>query len=666
MNFEPIINTKIENFKKSYGIEHLGDNDAFEFFVNNTVLKSHQPEAFSTNNDLMEKICVGGQNDMGIDGIAIKINGIFINSKKDIDGLITLHKKINIEFIFIQSKYKEKLDSSEFGKFVDGITDFLSDEHYEPHNEKLGFWLELKDYLLSNDIIIYWNTSPDVRIYYAIMGTWKGNEHIEAKTGRLLAEISQMRTFGETYIKYLDSNAIKTLCDEIDNQFSSVLNVIDSFDLTEVQDVDNSLIILCNAEEIVKMLITDDGIIRKSLFTDNVRDYQGNTTINEEIFETIQNTPEKFSLYNNGITIVCSTLIPGNRKVTVKSPQIVNGCQTCNVLYLAHKQGLSLSAVTVVAKVIATRVDNITNSIVKGTNRQNIVYDEAFEITREFHKNLEEFFNVMKPGDEERYYYERRSRQYIDNPKIKATQKANFRILIQSFVSIFMSCPHDSATHEAMLLNKYRNQIFINEQSFLPYYLSVVMCLRIDKAFRENLFDKRYITFKHQLLKLIAETVAGVTPDINHNKRIDEYCNKLTTVIYDNTAFNDSIKKAIEDFDMIRNKWIEFKGTKYRSAIKDNQEFTKFMLVTLRGGTPSSDETGSEGQQNLRGKVVAVKKDRRGFFYGFISRLPEDIFFHQENNPNLDYSSLYGKDVVYKTIANSKFGIEKAKIIYTV
>lgn len=70
MNFEPIIYTKLDNFKKSYGLESMTDNDAFERFVNNTILKSHQPEAFTTNNDLMLKISVGGQNDMGIDGIA--------------------------------------------------------------------------------------------------------------------------------------------------------------------------------------------------------------------------------------------------------------------------------------------------------------------------------------------------------------------------------------------------------------------------------------------------------------------------------------------------------------------------------------------------------------------------------------------------------------------
>ena len=32
---------------------------------------------------------------------------------------------------------EDKLDSGEYGKFADGIIDFLADEHHEPHNEKI-------------------------------------------------------------------------------------------------------------------------------------------------------------------------------------------------------------------------------------------------------------------------------------------------------------------------------------------------------------------------------------------------------------------------------------------------------------------------------------------------------------------------------------------------
>lgn len=668
MNFEPIIKTKIDHFKSSYGIEFLPDNEAFERFVNNSIMRFHQPDAFSTSNDLFFKICVGGQNDMGIDGLAIKVNGIIINSKQDVDNIIKSQKKIHIEFIFIQSKYKEKIDTGEYGKFIDGVVDFLSEEHYEPRNDKIDFWIELKEYLFDDEVMIYWDTSPDIRMYYVYMGKWSENEHILAKSQKACLDLAKTKVYNEPAIKYIDSSSLKNMCDDIENQFSVVMRVIDSFDLNEVSNVENSMIILCNAEEIISMLLTQDGIMRKTLFADNVRDYQGNTDINTEIMSTIESSPATFSLLNNGITIVCDSLMPGNRKITMKSPQIVNGCQTCNVLFMAHKNSYDLSNVTVVVKIISTRDNNVTNSIVKGTNRQNIVYDEAFEITRNFHKNLEEFFNVMPGNSEgERYYYERRSKQYLDNPKIKATQKANLRILMQSFVSIFLASPHEGPVHESTLLEKYRNKIFIDEQSFLPYYCAVAMCLEIDKIFRQNMAKYRYsITYKYQILLLASEKITGkVVPDIN-GKSIDEFCNKLLEVVLNIGRFTKIIDECILDFETICKKWISIKGERYRSAIKDNQEFTKFMTAVSRGGKPENNIELHNTQENLRGKVTTVKKDRNNFNYGFISRHPEDVFFHEDDNPKIRFNDLDGKDVVYKLMENSKFGTPRAKIIYVV
>ena len=125
MNYLPIINSKLNVFRKNYSLESLQENDLFEIFINNMVLRTYQPEAFSAVNDLFDQICVGGQSDTGIDGLAIRVNGIFVSTTEDIDNIIRTNNRINIDFIFIQSKNKPHLDSGEFGKFMDGIIDFF-------------------------------------------------------------------------------------------------------------------------------------------------------------------------------------------------------------------------------------------------------------------------------------------------------------------------------------------------------------------------------------------------------------------------------------------------------------------------------------------------------------------------------------------------------------
>lgn len=67
-------------------------------------------------------------------------------------------------------------------------------------------------------------------------------------------------------------------------------------------------------------------------FDDNVRDSQGYSTVNQEILSTLKEHPERFVLFNNGITIVCKKVELKNSEYELENPQIVNGCQTCNMI----------------------------------------------------------------------------------------------------------------------------------------------------------------------------------------------------------------------------------------------------------------------------------------------------------------------------------------------
>lgn len=331
MQFEPIINARLKKFRDIHGYTSFTEDVLFEFFVNDAILRNHQPSIGKTDDSILDTSSVGGADDMGIDGIAIKVNDLFVSSVREAKDLIELYKQISIEFIFIQSKNKNKIDSGDFSKYADGILDFLKDTHVEPHNEKISNFLYIKDYLFSDDVIMRWKSNPVVRMYYVIFGEWRDNKHVEAKSSALYDNISKLNTYQVSPIQYLDSAALRKVCEENENSFSAVLNVIDSFGLNEVDAVDNSLIALISATELIKILIKDDQTLRQTLFTDNVRDYQGETGINSEILETIRNAPSNFALLNNGITIVCSNIINSSRKITIANPQIVNGCQTCTV-----------------------------------------------------------------------------------------------------------------------------------------------------------------------------------------------------------------------------------------------------------------------------------------------------------------------------------------------
>ncbi|NEO90249.1 MAG: hypothetical protein F6K56_08290 [Moorea sp. SIO3G5] len=71
------------------------------------------------------------------------------------------------------------------------------------------------------------------------------------------------------------------------------------------------------------------------LFSKNIRNFIGDSEINEEIKKTLENQPELFWYFNNGITVLCQKLTKTNHRKTrdtgnfyAEGISIVNGAQT--------------------------------------------------------------------------------------------------------------------------------------------------------------------------------------------------------------------------------------------------------------------------------------------------------------------------------------------------
>ena len=85
MIYEPIIKAHQKKFKEAYNLINDSEDQIFEKFVNYSELLQHQPDVFSSDLEFLDLVCVGGGQDGGLDGIAIKVNGYFIKSQEEID-----------------------------------------------------------------------------------------------------------------------------------------------------------------------------------------------------------------------------------------------------------------------------------------------------------------------------------------------------------------------------------------------------------------------------------------------------------------------------------------------------------------------------------------------------------------------------------------------------
>lgn len=666
MNVVTILDAYIAKFKKENNFNKISESSLFEIFVNSLIGKHYH--YFNCLNDLdrFDLSNVGGDNDSGIDGLFIRVNDILVFSKSEIDSIVKTASSIKIEFIFIQSKNQTSIDTGELAKFCSGVKNFLSDKQRDEVNAKLQDWIEIKNYLFDPDIVVLFDSQPKVTCFYVYKGNNLNDMHVKSKIDEFKDDCQRSNFSKEIVFDIIDGDYLFNLAKDSRNNFEMSIPYKDSFELKDSENVESSCVILCSAKNLMLLLEDSEGGLRRELFNDNVRDYQGTTSINKDISITISDDPSKFCLLNNGITIVCKKAVSTNRKITITNPQIVNGCQTCTTLYNSCKEGADISKVDLIIKVIATGDLDVMNAIIKGTNRQNIVYDEAFEITKEFHKKFEEYIQSVQKDipSNKKIYYERRNNQYLNMNDIDKHQVFNLTILTQSFVSTFLLEPHHGFEHLVYLLENFNARLYNENDFFEPYFVSALLFLKLDTFFRNNLDEFKYfIRYRFQIMSLFIHMISGRVPNLTNYKDVSSYCKKILDVLYDDGLFNKHARSTILKFDEIKTKWIDTKGIKFAYAIKDNVSFVNFMFQFINIPYDKFNNKSNPDSGLFRGVVNKVGRDRNGYYYCYIKSEPNDIFVHQEDSPRTIFSSLFGKEVLYRIVSCSLNGDRKGKIV---
>jgi cold shock CspA family protein len=616
---EPILRAQFNNFKKKFEIdtidtspekEQLKDASAFEKFVNYVLLSRDYPGIFTGDTELLDFICVGGSNDTGIDGIGIKVNDRLVRNIDEVTEIAQGNKKINVEFVFIQSKMRPKFDKTELNTFGTGVKVFFSDDPYLPENTRIREFRQIKYFIYSDQkVISKLDKSPSLVLYYVGTGAEPTDENFLGNQNLLTKELTEVEHFESVEVKVIGGKKLIKFCRELENKFEVQMNIIDIFPLIvdNQTDVKKAYAFTCNALEFLKILKKEDGSLRRSLFNDNVRDYLGdNKTVNSEIENTITESPEMFLLCNNGITIVCTDFEQIRDKlVKIENPQIVNGCQTSNSLF-NQRNSLNTERVKLLVRLISTESPGISNKIVRGTNKQNQVLEEAFETTCSFHQDtLEPFFLSFE--NDVKIYYERRSKQYNDDPSIKKNQIVNLKILTQTFVSIFLEAPHDGHRHESTLLGKYAGQkeprkIFVEDHNPYPYYICALIWYMFEK-YKEKI-DK-YKTYKSHLYLIFKISVGEFSPKLTDSKKMNGYCDKLLQILKED-QFAERLKQVLNIFDATENLWI--RDGKSRYGMKDNKDFTDLLLKQAR-------------EYFIQGQVLVDEVDDKVIHQGTVLRI---------------------------------------------
>jgi hypothetical protein len=505
MALSTILTGMVKEFQNTKNYTSLPEAKAYEYLVNYLVVSKLHPEAFSDPQDI-ELIDVDKRSQFGVDSIAFIVNDNLVISKDDI-AIYSRSKNLDVKIIFIQTKTEDKYDSGSILKTIAAVKSFFGNRNLlKEKNGSINNIIDIFDELLKFENSKFFSkTSPEVYIYYVTSANSCNKDVLidticENNKNEMLKSIKDIKNisiqlYGEDYV-------IDTY-NEVENSVEVDINFKDNLSLDKIDKVEQSYVGYLRAEEYLKIICDGQDKIRQRLFYDNVRDYQGlHNPVNEEIRQTLSNDllKNKFILLNNGITIVTRYFKPlGSNNYTMRDFQIVNGCQTSYEIYNQRK---TIKNVLVPVKIIHTVDADFISMIVRATNRQTPVPDEAFITLNQYHKRLQEIFSAYSDKMPIKLFYERRSGEFRFQDKTTLKYKSiTLHGLIRTVTAVFFQEAYVVYNNNPVnILRNRKEKLFKQEHILEIYYISAYLLELFEYFNGHHLFSWEENKLKYYLI----------------------------------------------------------------------------------------------------------------------------------------------------------------------
>lgn len=618
----------IADFCEKYGFTSLPQSEQFERFASFSILS----RAHSCPDDL-DSLILGGTQDGGIDSVAISVNGIVVHSPKDIDYFIERFRKLDVEIVFIQAKTSPKFDGGELGKFLFGVEQILTSLTI-PLSPEVAQVRETILYTLKKSV--YMDRLPKLSCYYATTGSWNDPPELVGLIDGYHDRYKKVNLFESVTIKPVDAVRLREYYRAVTRANDQVFEFSRVVVLPKIDNVEEAYIGAVQAKELLKLIAVDDRI-NKGVFYDNVRDFQGSNAVNQEIADTIANSSleGKFVLMNNGVTIVAKSLRRTGESFRIIDFQVVNGCQTSHIVFECREK--LTNTIWLPLKLVITSNQDVTNDVIRATNRQTPVLPEALETLSKFHRDLEDFYKgypAKFAGPE--LYYERRSKQF-DGTSVMQNQIVSITTQIKAFISVFLDEPHSQHRYYGELLDAYRDRMFLDDHLPDAYFCSCVVLFAVDKVLGQGPFHGFGRKYKYHVAMAIKYLILQQQVPKHSTRAIATYCRSICEVVEDPQRRDDLISRALRVIVKLEPQFPVVHG----NGPLRRRDFTLALLSEIRGQVVNDENAqdyseismavNSSPRATLRegqklGGIIKWANESRGFGMLQISEDEEDLF----------------------------------------
>lgn len=267
-----------------------------------------------------------------------------------------------------------------------------------------------------------------------------------------------------------------------------------SLKLEKMLRYENTILGILKLRELTDFVIKN----RDYVFESNIRQWmQFKTSVNKGLRDTLQNNPDKFFYYNNGITIVVNDIEElGENDLMLHAPQIVNGAQTSNSI-LDHAKRTKNMDGSMTVTIIKADNEQDQNNITKYRNSQNSVRGKDLVSLMDFHKSIKSQLKNF------RYFYEIQAGSFDSKTK---SEQAEY----EGDATYNNYLPDN---HKKVIVAKDAIQALVAgiEQRPTEAYSSPAQFLprgsKYDQVFNENLKDDYKLLFYPYLVKEYAKKI---------------------------------------------------------------------------------------------------------------------------------------------------------------
>lgn len=539
----PIVEALLTQFAKTQELETVDKSSAFEQLVTYCALSAERLD----QGDFRDALTDRGEE--GLDAVAIIVNGTLVSDPSDIAELAAKYPRLQVSYVFCQAKTGEKWDAGEILKFTRAVAGFFESTNIGT-SSVVATAREIHAQVLAH--IGQLDENPRVSAYYATSGKWDSEGHAAKLLRELREKLEETAFFSAIRCEPIDAARIQQLYRSAIAPPTATVEFASKVTLPAINGVDQAYLGVLPATELMKLLQNnEDGTLRRSVFEDNVRDFQGaDAAVNSRIRDTLRGDErERFAVLNNGITVVVRDLQVTGNAFRLRDYQVVNGAQTSNVLF-ENKDVLSDDAsVLVPTRIIQTADEDLITAIVTATNSQTVVPPEQLNARAVAERNVERFFAATEPP--RNLLYERRSKQYESTSDVIKSRVIDRLTIVRSVAAVVLDEPHLATGYPAQLMSRLadarrhadegagRVLFFAPQDEPVMYFAAAAAYYRLDVLFRTVRIDPKFKPARWHMLTVARHLVVpGQAPALGDSRAARNWPKPLLDRVWEDKAID--------------------------------------------------------------------------------------------------------------------------------